>query len=73
MEGPNLKEYFYEKKEGGSKVQVSEMMCIILQLAQAFEYLKYFHIVHRDVKADNILLSGRMLKYEINGTTVTAP
>ena len=40
MEGQNLLEYCYKKREEDRKMESQEMMCIVLQLAQALQYLK---------------------------------
>lgn len=51
--GPNLREFV---KSRGGKLTLPEVISILLQAAEALEYVHAHEIVHRDIKPQNILI-----------------
>lgn len=64
MQGGNL--FSFITKHGSLSPGV--IRGILMQIAAGLYYLHHFNIVHRDMKPDNILLTGKLLKFkDMNG------
>lgn len=60
MQGGNL--FSFATKMGAMNPAI--VRGLVLQIAAAVYYLRNFNIVHRDLKPDNILLTGKVLKFK---------
>ncbi len=75
MPGPTLKEHIQQK----GALTVAEALPIMEQLASALSHAHHFDIIHRDIKPQNILMSGdgevKLTDFGIatmtNGTSLT--
>lgn len=61
ISGQTLKEFIRERAEIGSKISLDKAIEIMLQIAQDGRAINE-KLVHRDIKPDNILISGNHLK-----------
>ncbi|MEY4063793.1 MAG: hypothetical protein RIR26_1, partial [Pseudomonadota bacterium] len=55
VDGPNLREYV---KSRGGRLPLSDILEVLIQSAEALEYVHGHNIVHRDIKPQNILVSA---------------
>ncbi len=53
IEGHSLSSYIYEEN-----LSISERLDVLIQIAVSLKELHYEKIIHRDIKADNILITG---------------
>ncbi len=58
-DGGDLEEYL---KENATKLSINDIIDMFRQIIDGFRYLRKQKIIHRDVKAENILIHNNQMK-----------